>query len=134
MKMTTKNLGLFCFLFYHSFYITVWPKPIWTKLSGLWQIPRQNQNTYLRGPESALWNKIYFKKTVLKKFYEVRSERGILIDTDSGSHGYVLWCCGSRTQDFFYIYSDWLLAYCEGSKINICSSMWQKLSFWHLLM
>ena len=26
---------------------------------------------------------------------------GISIDTDSGPHGYVLWCCGSRSQDFF---------------------------------
>ena len=26
---------------------------------------------------------------------------GISIDADSGPHGYVLWCCGSRSQDFF---------------------------------
>ena len=26
---------------------------------------------------------------------------GISIDTDSGPVGYVLWCCGSRSQDFF---------------------------------
>ena len=36
-----------------------------------------------------------------KQFYEVRSERGISINTDSGPLGYVLWCCGSRSQDFF---------------------------------
>ena len=37
------------------------------------------------------------------------SERGISIDADSGSLGYVLWCCGSKRQDFF---SDWLWPYC----------------------
>ena len=58
---------------------------------------------------------IIFSKTV---FYEVNlvsqclhlevlllskfgSERGISIDADSGPLGYVLWCCGSRSQDFF---------------------------------
>ena len=32
---------------------TVWPEPIWIKVSGWWQIPPQHQSTYLRGPESA---------------------------------------------------------------------------------
>ena len=37
-------------------------------------------------------------KKLLLKFYEVRSERGISIDTDPRPLGYVLWCCvsGSR--------------------------------------
>ena len=29
---------------------------------------------------------------------------GISIDTDSGPLGYVLWCCGSRSQDFFFTF------------------------------
>ena len=33
---------------------TVWPEPIWIKLSGLWQIPPQHQSTFLEGPESSL--------------------------------------------------------------------------------
>ena len=55
---------------------TVWPEPIWIKVSGWWQIPPQHQITYLGGPESAsieippfrpfLWSKFskikYFKK------------------------------------------------------------------------
>ena len=32
---------------------TVWPEPIWIKVSGWWQIPSQHQSTYLGGPESA---------------------------------------------------------------------------------
>ena len=35
------------------FLFTVWPEPIWITVSGWWQIPPQNQRTYLRGPESA---------------------------------------------------------------------------------
>ena len=54
-----------------------------------------------------LGKKIYFIKNSFWKIYEVRS-----IDTDSGPHGYVLWCSGSRSQDFFYFYSDWLRPYC----------------------
>ena len=37
-----------------------------------------------------LWNQIYLIKNSFWKFYEVRSERGILIDADSGPLGYVL--------------------------------------------
>ena len=33
---------------------TVWPEPIWIKVSGLWQIPPQHQSTFLEGPESSL--------------------------------------------------------------------------------
>ena len=33
--------------------VTVWPEPIWIKVSGWWQIPTQHQSTYLRGTESA---------------------------------------------------------------------------------
>ena len=36
------------------------------------------------------------------KFYEMMSERGgFLIDTDCGPLGYIVWCCDSRSQDFF---------------------------------
>ena len=54
---------------------TVWPEPIWTKVSGWWQIPPLHQRTYLGGPESASIDIppfrshfIKFSKTV---FYEV---------------------------------------------------------------
>ena len=33
-------------------------------------------------------------KYISWKFYEVRSERGISIDADSGPPRYVIWCCG----------------------------------------
>ena len=33
--------------------ITVWPEPIWIKVTSWWQILPQHQSTYLRGPESA---------------------------------------------------------------------------------
>ena len=42
-----------------------------------------------------LWSKIYFIRNSFWKFYEVRSERGISIDANSGTLRYVLWCCGS---------------------------------------
>ena len=48
-----------------------------------------------------LWSKIYFIKNGFWKFYEVLSERGIFINTDSWPLGYVLWFCGSKSQDFF---------------------------------
>ena len=61
-----------------------------------------------------LWRKIYFiKKTVFENFMKWGMKGGISIATDSGPLGYVLWCCGSRTQDFFtFTYSDWLWPYC----------------------
>ena len=34
------------------FWNTIWPEPIWIKVSGWWQISPQHQSTYLRGPES----------------------------------------------------------------------------------
>ena len=36
-----------------SNYPTVWPEPIWKKVSDWWQIPPEHQSTYLGGPESA---------------------------------------------------------------------------------
>ena len=51
-----------------------------------------------------LWNKIYFIKNNFWKFYIVRSERR---DFNwcrfwaSWVHRYVLWCCGSRSQEEF---------------------------------
>ena len=47
-----------------------------------------------------LWNKIYFIKTVFENFWKWGLKGGISIDTDSGPLGYVLWCCGSKSQDF----------------------------------
>ena len=41
-----------------------------------------------------LWNTIYFRKNSFVQFYELRSERGISIDADSGPPRYLLWCCG----------------------------------------
>ena len=40
-------------------------------------------------------------KTVFENFMKWGLKGGISIDTDSGPLGYVLWCCGSRSQDFF---------------------------------
>ena len=40
-------------------------------------------------------------ETVFENFMKWGLKGGISIDTDSGPHGYVLWCCGSRSQDFF---------------------------------
>ena len=42
-----------------------------------------------------LWSKICFKRNSCWKIYEVRYERGILIDANSGPLRYVLWRCGS---------------------------------------
>ena len=48
-----------------------------------------------------LWNKIYFIKTIFEDFMKWGLKGGISIDTDSGPHEYLLWWCGSRSQDFF---------------------------------
>ena len=40
-----------------------------------------------------LWSKFYFIRNSFWIVYDVRSERGISIDADSGPLRYVLWCC-----------------------------------------
>ena len=66
-------------------------------------------NTTALKAQRTIWTKSYLVKVPLNvnivkqdllhkyiswKFYEVRSERGISIDADSGPPRYVLWCCG----------------------------------------
>ena len=51
-------------------------------------------------------------KKLLLKFYEVRSERGVSIDSDSGPPRYVLWCCGGICHQALTFFSDWLWPYC----------------------
>ena len=51
-----------------------------------------------------LWNKIYLIKTVFKNSIKWGLKGGISIDTDSGPVGYVLWCCGSKSQDFLLLF------------------------------
>ena len=91
-------------------------------MKSWWQILPQHQSTHLRGPESASINpsfqtslhKIFkncfyvnltsqhshFEVLLLSKFW---SERGISIDTDSGTLRYVLWCCGSICHQLFIL-------------------------------
>jgi hypothetical protein len=101
---------------------TEWPKPIWIKVKKCWLLISQHQSTYPRGPESALieiptFTQIYLVKVplnvnivkqdllcktqFLKLIFKWYLKGGISIYTDSGLLGYVLWCCGSRSQDFF---------------------------------
>ena len=101
---------------------TAWPEPIWIKVSEWWQIPPQHQITSLGGPESASIEippfRPHFINLSKTAFYEVNfvsqfshlevlllskfgSERGILIVENSGPLGHALWCCGSKSQDFF---------------------------------
>ena len=42
-----------------------------------------------------------YQKTIFENFMKWCLKGGISIDTDSGPLGYVLWFCGSRSQDFF---------------------------------
>ena len=88
---------------------TVWPEPIWIKVSGWWwQIPPQYQSTYLRGPESAsieiylvkvplsvniVKQDLLHKNTVFENFMKWGLKGGISIDADSGPPRYVLWSC-----------------------------------------
>ena len=44
---------------------------------------------------------LFHKWTVFQNFIKWGMKGGISIDVDSGPLGYVLWCCGSRSQDFF---------------------------------
>ena len=100
IRILVGNFSGKCFSWFLSIPIrimldTVWPEPIWIKVSGWWQIPPQHQSTHLRGPESAtietlFQNQSYLVKIPLNlnivkqdlphkifwKFDEVRSERG----------------------------------------------------------
>ena len=48
-------------------------------------------------------------------FYKVNLglKGGISIDADSGPLGYVLWCCGSRSKDFFTFIQKITIMQCE---------------------
>ena len=63
------------FISFWYLFCTVWPEPIWIKVSGDKYVPSQHQSTYLGGPELALIkippfrpHFIRFSKTI---FYEV---------------------------------------------------------------
>ena len=89
------------------------------KVKKAWHLLPQHQSTYPRGPDSApieipFQTQIHLVKVPLNvkivkkdllhknsfwKMYEVRSKR---VDFNwCRPLGYVLWCCGSRSQDFF---------------------------------
>ena len=76
-----------------------------------------------------LKKKLLVWKKLLLKFYEVRSERGVSIDSDSGPPRYVLWCCGGichQVLTFFQIgcgHTVWEIWKFNESKILVCTSM-----------
>ena len=85
-----------CTVIVRKYCCTVWPEPIWIKVSGWWQIPPQHQSAYLGGPESASIEipsfRPHFIKNSFWKFYEARAGE-ISIHADSGPPRFVFWCC-----------------------------------------
>ena len=118
-------------------YVTVWPEPIWKKSKDFststttaskyipkrpricinWNPPFQTQIYLVKVPLNVniVKQDLLYKKQFLKILLKWCLRGGISIDTDSGPLGYVLWCCGSRSQDFFYFYSNLLWPFCAST-------------------
>ena len=95
---------------------TLWPEPIWIKVSGWWQIPPRHQKYIPKRTRICInWNpliqtQIYLvkvtlsvnivkqdflhRKTVFENFMKWSLKGGISID-GSCPPRYILWCCGS---------------------------------------